>query len=235
MSKPMRAIPEPDRPRERLLRLGPEALSHAELIAILLGTGVPGRSALELAEELLVACQAREPGAGLLALLRLKDQELGKLLPGIGPAKRCQILAALQLGLCAKDERANRLTVNGPAAVYEFVRPRLEHLDHEQLLVIAVNAKHQVIDVECVSKGTLTTTLIHPREIFQCALRKNAWGVILAHNHPSGDPRPSREDRGATARLVEAGLLLGIHVLDHVIVGNGRYVSLRDEGLVDWS
>jgi DNA repair protein RadC len=232
----MRLIPESDRPREKLMRLGPEKLEPEELLAILIGTGTPGRSALDVAIELLDHCAERAPHEGLRALFRLRNDDLKKMVPGLGPAKRCFILAALQLGQRLKDQDApKRPTLLRAEQIYELVRARLEHLDHEELLVIAVNAKHHLIDVDCVTKGTLTTTLIHPREVFQSALRLGAWGVILAHNHPSGDPHPSREDRGVTRRLIEAGELLGIHVLDHVIVGDRRFVSLRDEGLVDWS
>jgi DNA repair protein RadC len=236
MSRPMRLIPESDRPREKLMRLGPEKLELEELLAILIGTGTRGRSAIDVAIELLEQCEERAPGAGLRALFRLRNDDLKSMVPGLGPVKRCLILAALQLGkqLQAQDV-PNRPTLRTPDQVYAFVRARLEHLDHEELLVIAVNAKHRLIDVDCVTKGTLTTTLIHPREVFQSAMRLKAWGVILVHNHPSGDPHPSREDRGVTRRLIEAGALLGIPVLDHVIVGDRRFVSLRDEGLVDWS
>lgn len=236
MSRPMRLIPESDRPREKLLRDGPNALSNAELLAILIGSGTPGRSALDVAIELLDTCEQRAPESGLRGLFRLRNADLSALVPGLGPAKRCLILAALQLGQRLKEQEVpKRPTLRTASEVYAFVRARIEYLDHEELLVIAVNAKHRLIDVECVTKGTLTTTLIHPREVFQSALRQGAWGVILAHNHPSGDPHPSREDRGVTRRLIEAGSLLGINVLDHVIIGDGRFVSLRDEGLVDWS
>jgi DNA repair protein RadC len=236
MSRPMRLIPESDRPREKLLREGPERLSNEELLAILIGSGTPGRSAIDVAVEMLDLCEQRAPESGLRGLFRLRNEDLRSIVPGLGPAKRCLILAALQLGQNLKEQKTpKRPTLRMPQAVYEFVRARLEYLDHEELLVIAVNAKHRLIDVECVSKGTLTTTLIHPREVFQAALRHGAWGVILVHNHPSGDPHPSREDRGVTRRLIEAGSLLGIEVLDHVIIGDRRFVSLRDEGLVDWS
>lgn len=236
MSKPMRLIPESDRPRERLMRLGPESLDREELLAILIGTGTPGRSALDVAIELLERAEQRSPDAPLQGLFQLRDDDLKKMVLGLGPAKRCLILAALQLGRMLKEEGApKRPTLLSAGAAYELVRGRLEHLDHEELLVIAVNAKHRLIDVDNVSKGTLTSTLVNPREVFRSAMRLGAWGVILAHNHPSGDPHPSREDRVATRRLIEAGDLLGIHVLDHVIVGERRFVSLRDEGLVDWS
>ncbi|HLO01647.1 MAG TPA: DNA repair protein RadC [Symbiobacteriaceae bacterium] len=236
MSRPMRLIPESDRPREKLLRLGAEKLDDEELLAILIGSGTPGRSALDVAIDLLAKCEERSPNAGLRGLFRLRNGDLKSFVPGLGPAKRCFILAALQLGFRLKEQEApKRPTLRTPDAVYELVRAQLEHLDHEELLVIAVNAKHLLIDVECVTKGTLTSTPINPKTVFQSAMRLGAWGIILVHNHPSGDPHPSREDRGVTRRIVEAGALLGIHVLDHVIIGDRCFVSLRDEGLVDWS
>lgn len=236
MSRPMRLIPESDRPRERLLREGAENLSNEDLIAILIGTGTPGRSAIDVAIDLLAKCEERAPNSGLRALFRLRNEDLANLVPGLGPAKRAFILAALQLGSRVKESAPpKRPTLRTPESVYELVRARLEHLDHEELLVIGLNAKHRLIDVECVTKGTLTSTPINPQTVFQSAMRIGAWGIILVHNHPSGDPHPSREDRGVTRRIVEAGALLGIHVLDHVIIGDRRFVSLRDEGLVDWS
>lgn len=236
MSRPMRLIPESDRPREKLLRLGPGALKNEELLAILIGSGTPGRSALDVAIELLDQCEQRSHNAGLRALFQLRNHDLKSLVPGLGPAKRCLILAALQLGERLTEEKVpTRPTLRTPESVYELVRERLEHLDHEELLVIAVNAKHRLIDVDSVTKGTLTSTPINPQTVFQSAMRLGAWGIIMVHNHPSGDPHPSREDRGVTRRIVEAGALLGIHVLDHVIIGDRRFVSLRDEGLVDWS
>lgn len=236
MSRPMRLIPESDRPREKLLRLGPGALKNEELLAILIGSGTPGRNAIDVALELLEKCEQRTHGAGLRGLFELRNHDLKKLVPGLGPAKRCFILAALQLGERLKEEKIpERPTLRTAESVYELVRERLEHQDQEELLVIAVNAKHRLIDVDCVTKGTLTSTPINPQTVFQSAMRLGAWGIILVHNHPSGDPRPSREDRGVTRRIVEAGTLLGIQVLDHVIIGDGSFVSLRDEGLVDWS
>lgn len=236
MSRPMRLIPESDRPREVLLREGPERCSNQQLLAILIGSGTPGRSALDVAEDLLKFCETRSPGAGLHGLLRLRNEDLKRNVRGLGPAKRAFILAALQLGARVKEERKEeRPTLRTPESVVELVQARLEHLDHEELLVIAVNAKHRLIDVDSVTKGTLTSTPINPQTVFQSAIRLGAWGIILVHNHPSGDPHPSREDRGVTRRIVEAGSLLGIHVLDHVIIGGQRFVSLRDEGLVDWS
>jgi DNA repair protein RadC len=231
----MKALPAEDRPRERLLRLGAEQLSDAELLAILLRTGIKGRSVIELAGDLLHHCEAKDPGNGLLKLLDLQQEDLKRVVPGIGQAKLCQILAALQLGQRAGKLRPTIIDLNNPRAVFEYLSPRYSHLGQEKFLVILLNAKNQLIDVESISSGTLTATLVHPREVFKSAIRRTAHAMILAHNHPSGDPSPSREDRELTRRLIEAGKVIGIEVLDHIVIGDGRYVSFRERGLVEWS
>ncbi|MFZ5824262.1 MAG: RadC family protein [Bacillota bacterium] len=232
MTASLKRLPEPDRPRERLLRLGPEQLSDVELLAILLGTGSRGQSVIEVARDLLHHCEAREPGSGLRALLALQDADRKGLVKGLGKAKLCQILAALHLGMRAQAGPLNRVDLNNPRAVFEYLAPRMTHLNREQFHVLLLTAKNQVIEVECVSEGTLTASLVHPREIFKSAIRRSAHAVILAHNHPSGDPTPSREDREVTTRLVQAGKLIGIEVLDHLVIGQGRYVSFRERGLM---
>lgn len=232
MTGSLKKLPEADRPRERLLRLGPEQLSDVELLAILLGTGSRGQSAVEVARDLLHHCEAKEPGNGLRALLRLYDVDEKDLVKGLGKAKLCQVLAALHLGMRANALPLQRVDLADPAAVYAYLAPRLAYLTREQFHVILLTAKNQVIEVECVSEGTLTASLVHPREIFKSAIRRSAHAVILAHNHPSGDPTPSREDREVTRRLVEVGRLIGIEVLDHLIVGMGRYTSFRERGLL---
>lgn len=235
MSLPLRELPVQDRPREKLLRLGPEGLTDAELVAILLRTGIQGRSAIDLAHDLLHHCEKKSPGAGLRYLLQLRDEDLRQVVKGIGDAKLSQILAALQLGLRAGSSSLRRVDLSNPRAVFEYLSPRMSRLDHEQFQVILLNAKNQVLDLESISSGTLTASLVHPREIFKPAIRRSAHAIILAHNHPSGDPTPSREDREVTLRLVQAGKLIGIEVLDHLIVGDGRYTSFRERGLVEFS
>jgi len=235
MSVPLKALPRAERPRERLLRLGPEALTDAELVAILLRTGVKGRSAVELARDLLHHCERKSPGSALRQLLHLRSVELRRLVPGIGAVKVCQLLAAVHLGQRVGREVPQRVDLSNPRAVFEYLSPSMSHLDHEQFQVVLLNAKNNVIDVESVSEGTLTASLVHPREVFKPAIRQSAHALILAHNHPSGDPTPSREDREVTQRLIQAGRLIGIEVLDHLIIGDGRYTSFRERGLADWS
>lgn len=232
MTASLKRLPEADRPRERLLRLGPEQLSNVELLAILLGTGSKGQSVIEVARDILHHCEAKEPGSGLRALLQLQDADRKDLVKGLGQAKLCQILAALHLGIRAGSVPLKRIDLSNPRAVYEYLAPKMAHLHREQFHVVLLTAKNQVIEVECVSEGTLTASLVHPREIFKSAIRRSAHAVVLAHNHPSGDPAPSREDREVTARLVQAGRLIGIEVLDHLVIGQGRYVSFRERGLM---
>jgi DNA repair protein RadC len=231
----LKAIPMADRPRERMLRLGPEQLTDAELLAIVLQTGTRELSVIELAHQLLHHCEQRDPENRLHALLQLRPEELRQQVKGIGPTKLCQVIAALQLGLRAAAPPLRQVELNNPGAVYGYLAPRMAYLDHEQFVVILLNAKNRVIDVEPVSVGTLTTSLVHPREIFKPAIRRSAYAIILAHNHPSGDPTPSPEDREVTRRLIMAGRLIGIEVLDHLIIGHGAYTSLRERGLVEWS
>lgn len=235
MSVPLRAVPPDERPRERLVRLGAEQLSDAELVAILLGTGVKGHSVIELARDLLHHCEMKTPGHPLQSLLRLQGLEIKQAVPGIGTAKLCQLQAALQLGLRAGSTPLPRVDLGSPRSVFEYLAPQFSRLDQEKFLVILLTAKNQVIDVESVSVGTLTASLVHPREIFKVAIRRSAHAIILAHNHPSGDPTPSREDREVTMRLIQVGKLIGIEVLDHIVMGDGRYVSFRERGLADWS
>ncbi|MGE5676083.1 MAG: RadC family protein [Mycobacterium leprae] len=235
MSVPMRAIPPDERPRERLVRLGVEQLSDAELLAVLMGTGIRGASVMDLAQRLLAHCEKQQPGYGLQYLLELRGEELKRVIPGIGPVKLGQVLAGLQLGLRAGRKSLLRHELSNPRAVYDYLAPQLTHASQEQFMVILLNAKNRVIDVEKISVGTLTASLVHPREVFRPAIRRSAHAVVLAHNHPSGDPTPSREDRALTQRLIRAGKELGIEVLDHVVVGDGKYISFRERGLADWS
>lgn len=218
-----------------MLRLGPERLSNAELLAILLRTGTEQLSAVELARALLYHCEQKSPENPLQYLFRLREPDLKGIAPGVGRAKLCHILAALHLGQRAGKSVLKRSDLSNPSAVYEYLYPRMSHLENEQFQVILLNAKNNVIEVESISVGTLTSSLVHPREVFKRAIRENAHAVILAHNHPSGDPAPSREDREVTQRLIQAGRLLGIEVLDHLVIGAGRYTSFRERNPALWS
>lgn len=212
-------------PRERLHELGPAALSDPELVALLLRTGGPGGDALSLAEVLL----GRLGGLGGLATARGAELRT----EGIGPAKSASLEAALELARRLATRRLQRgERVTGPSDVFRHFHARLRDEAHERFLVLLLDGRHRVLREEVVSQGTLTASLVHPREVFRPALREAAAALVLVHNHPSGDPAPSKEDRDVTARLQHAGEVLGIPVLDHVIVAEQGFVSLREEGLL---
>lgn len=218
------ALGQGDGPRERLATLGAEALSDAELIALLLRTGDGRRDALALAAGLL------HRHGGLAGLAGAAAAELARE-AGMGPVKSATLVAALELG---RRFAARRLRsgdpVRGPADVFRHFHPRLRDARHERFLLVLLDGRHRMLREVVISQGTLTASLVHPREVFRPALREAAAAVVLVHNHPSGDPTPSREDREITERLAAAGELLGIPVLDHVVVAERGYASLREAG-----
>lgn len=216
--------PHSERPRERLLRDGPECLSDAQLLAILLRVGRQDSSAVQVGMEILHRLE------GLKGLANRSLEELCAI-RGVGPAKAAQIKAAIELGkrvLSTPLHNGTRIT--NSQSVFAHYYPLLRDLRREVCKVILLDAKHAVIRDLTISEGSLTTSVVHPREVFNEAVRESAAAVIVLHNHPSGDPQPSAEDRTLTARLQEAGAILGIQVLDHIIIGDGRYVSFADEG-----
>ncbi|HJR76637.1 MAG TPA: DNA repair protein RadC [Nitrospiraceae bacterium] len=219
--------PEAERPRERLLTYGPDALSDAHLLAILLRVGRRDASAVELAMELLHEVH------GIAGLVHCGLQELCAI-PGVGVAKAAQLKAALELGRRAMAvPLTTGVRITSSADLFKHFHPRVRNLRHEIFTIVLLDAKNAVIREATVSEGTLTHSLVHPREVFQLAIRESAAAVILLHNHPSGDPTPSQEDRLLTSRLISAGHVLGIRVLDHLVVGDGRYVSFADQGWID--
>jgi DNA repair protein RadC len=233
MTSYQRAIkewPEDERPRERLTKLGPEALSEAQLLAIVLSTGdaASGQSAVDLARHLV------QTFGGLRALDAASIAELCQT-KGIGPAKATTIKAALELGKRLSGEPVHRyLKVSSPQDLVSYFQPRLQHLRKEVFKAILLNTKHQMLKDVTVSEGSLSASLVHPREAFLPAIKESAAAVIFLHNHPSGDPTPSTEDKELTLRLAEVGQLVGISVLDHIIIGSGipGYMSFRDAGLL---
>jgi DNA repair protein RadC len=210
-----------DRPRERLDALGPEALSDAELLALLLRTGGRGADALAVAVKLLAV------QGGLAGLARAAAGDLAAV-AGVGPAKSASLRASLELGRRLAARRLDPGTeIRGPEDVFRHFHPRLRHATQERFFVVLLDGRHRVVRHELVSQGTLTASLVHPREVFRPALRESAAAVVLVHNHPSGDPTPSREDLEITERLARAGEILGIPVLDHVVVAERGFRSLR--------
>lgn len=221
----VRDVPLEERPRERLMQLGGAGLSNAELLAILLRTGSNGQSVIGLAEQLLSRF------GGLRSLMEAEIQELIQI-PGMGPAKAIQLQAAFEVGRrIARLSRQPAATIRSPQDVADLLMDRLRFEKKEHFLVIHLDTKNQVIGEEVASIGSLDSSIVHPREIFKSALKKSSASIICAHNHPSGDPTPSREDILVTKRLSEVGQIMGIEVLDHVIIGEQRFVSMKEKNL----
>jgi DNA repair protein RadC len=211
-----------ERPRERLARHGAPALSNRELIALLLGTGSSGVSALDLADGLLAQ------GLRELASRSLADLERR---PGLGRAKATRVLAGLEIGArLASEAGGARPFLGSSAEVARHLLPRYGARPVETFGLLALDVRRRLRHEAVISVGCLTASLVHPREVFQEAIAGRAAAILVFHNHPSGDPEPSAEDLALTRRLASAGALLGIELLDHVILGAGRYVSLRDRG-----
>lgn len=214
-----------ERPRERLFYLGPAALTLAELLAILLGTGTAGSDARAAAEELLRLSGGSLRGLGSRPVAALAAVR------GVGRAKAARVAAALELArrLLAED-REPGAPIRVPADVYRWCQPVLGDLVVEEFRLLTLDAQNRITRDFLVTRGTLTGSLVHPREVFRPAIAEAAAGVIVVHNHPSGDPTPSPEDRAVTRQLVEAGRVLDLPVYDHVIVGAGRYFSFAEAG-----
>jgi DNA repair protein RadC len=222
----IKELPADERPRERLQKYGPSSLSNAELVAILLGGGFQNFSALSLAQHML---QEHE---GLLGLSKAGMEELCSS-KGIGLAKACQLIAAFELGRrVAGSSEAERPVVTSPESAAAILMPRYGHRSKEHVGLLALDTKNKVIKEAVVSIGILDGSLVHPREVFRPAILANAAAVLLFHNHPSGDPTPSKKDIELTARLQEAGKLMGMEMLDHIVVARSRFVSLKKQGLM---
>ncbi len=221
----IRDLPAGERPRERLARVGEGALSTTELLAIILGTGVGGESVLDMASRLLSRYN------GLPGLARASFAEL-RAEKGLGEAKTSQLKAALELGrrmLLASPE--DRFIVRSPADVAQLLMAEMGHLEQEHFQVLYLDTRNRVLGSETVYVGSLNASHIRVGEVFRDAVKRNCAAIIVAHNHPSGDPTPSPEDVEVTRQLVAAGNLLDIEVLDHLIIGQQRFVSLRERGL----
>ena len=229
-ARTMRELPEKERPREKMLRLGARGLSDAELLAILLRTGTVEESALSIAQGLLK--EYEQPG-GVALLAAARPEDLSKY-KGIGNVKAITITAAIEFGrrLYARQASGDITSIRQPEDAANWYLHRLRYVQQEEFHVLLLSTKHQVLASCCVAVGTMDAALVDPRRVFQEALRHQAAALILAHNHPSGDPSPSKEDISLTLLLAEAGKLLELPVLDHVIIGDGRFVSLKEKGLL---
>ena len=221
------ALPPAERPRERLWSLGPAALTSVELLAILLGTGTGGRTALDLAVDLL------EVGAGSLRRVAMRPRAELLQIEGIGPGKGARLLAAFEVGArLAGEDRPAAPRIREPEDVARLFQPRLRDLQVEEFHLLALDSQSQVLRQVLVTRGLLNSSLVHPREVFRAAIAEAAAGIIVVHNHPSGDPTPSTEDRTITRQLAEAGRLLDLPLYDHVVIAGDRFVSFAAAGLL---
>lgn len=220
----IRDVPQEERPRERLIKYGAEALSHTELLAILLRTGTKKESVVHLAGNIMKEC------GNLRNLMDMSLEELTAI-RGIGPAKAIQLRAGLELGRrVSRTGNGEVVTVKRPEDAANYVMDELRYLKKEHFVCLFLNTKNHIIAQETLSMGTLNASLVHPREVFRAAIKCSSASLICVHNHPSGDPTPSPEDIALTKRLVSAGELVGIEVLDHLVIGDGRFISLKEQG-----
>jgi DNA repair protein RadC len=221
----LRELPATERPRERLQLRGPAGLTGAELIALLWGSGTAGRSAVDVATDAIARFE------GLSGLARANSHELESV-PGIGAAKAAQLQAAFELGRrLLADWPAGRWSIRSPRDVADRLVLQMGRLEREELRVVILNTKNTVLRVVTAYQGNVSASLVRVGELFRDAVRLDASGVILVHNHPSGDPTPSPDDLHLTAEALAAGRLLDIDLLDHLVIGHDAYVSLRDRGV----
>lgn len=220
----MKDFPKEERPRERFIQYGAESLSNQELIALVLRTGTKEASVLTLAQRVL-------SHFGNLRMLKEATLEELTKINGIGPAKAIQLLTSIELGRRIVNSTAEeRYVIRTPEDGANYVMEEMRFLRQEHFVCLYLNTKNQVIHKQTIFIGSLNSSIVHPREVFREALRRSAASIICLHNHPSGDPTPSREDIEVTKRLSECGKLIGIEVLDHIIIGDKRYVSLKEKG-----
>ncbi|MDO5422819.1 MAG: DNA repair protein RadC [Eubacteriales bacterium] len=229
MPKTMKQLPQDEKPYEKTLRFGTQALTDAELLAVILRTGAQGISALDLSKSVLNASAAPK---GLLGLHHLTVNDLMKI-HGIGKVKAIQIQCILELSRrIAKATHADGLRFEHPSTIADYYMEDFRHSGQEQIVLMMLNTRCKLLGEKVISKGTVSGSLISPREIFLEALHYQAVTIVLVHNHPSGDPTPSQDDIWLTRRVAQAGELIGIHLMDHVILGDHTYVSMREEKIL---
>lgn len=218
-------LAETDRPRERIEKYGPQALSNAELLAILLRVGMAGENVIQLSQRLLADFQ------GLRGLHQASFDDVCRK-KGIGPAKAAQILAAIELGRRIRLETVEeKAAIHSPGDAAALVEYEMSALQQEHLWVINLDTRNRLINIERLYQGSLNASTVRVGELFRGAIQKNAAGIIVVHNHPSGDPAPSPEDINLTRAIAQAGKLLDIELLDHLVIGRGRFISLKERGL----
>ena len=226
-------LPLEDRPQEKLFRYGPETLSNAELLALIIRTGNKKHTSVELAQSVLnEASRGKNTDNSFLNLKKLSPQELMEI-PGIGESKAAMIVAALSISerMELKSNYVSR-KIQCPEDAAEILMNSMKYLDRETFKIIILNTKKEVMAIRTVSTGTVNATIVHPRDVFNIALKELAHTIILTHNHPTGDPNPSPEDINITNTLKEAGEIMKVQVIDHIIIGNDRYYSFLENNLI---
>lgn len=220
-------IPKNERPMERLIKFGADSLSNAELLAILLRTGTRGENIISISTRLLSQVD------GLDGLLNISLDDIKKI-RGIKNVKACQLMAMTELFKRFNTLRSQRqeYKITSPKDVADLLINEMNGLNQEVLKLILLNTKNIIIGVKDVFKGSLNTSIVHPREIFSEAVKKGSANIIICHNHPSGDPMPSKEDINLTVRIKQCGELMGIGLLDHIVIGNNKYISLKEKGII---
>ena len=218
-------IPLNERPIEKLLQFGVNTLSHDELLAIVLRTGTKGENVIELSKRLLWELN------GLDGLLDVSYEEVSKI-KGIKKVKACQIIAIMEIVNRTLKSQNKEIKISSPRDVSALLINEMANLNQEVFKLILLNTKNIVISTKDIFKGTLNSSVVHPREVFKEAVQRGSANIIVCHNHPSGDPNPSKEDINITIRLKECGRIMGIELLDHIIIGNNKYVSLKEKGII---
>lgn len=223
-SLPIKNVPEEERPRERMMQLGARHLSNQELLAILIGSGSKSESVISLSQRILVHFEG-------LSLLKDATVEELTAIKGIGTAKAVLILSAIEIGKRISSHKPNeKYVIRSPEDGADYVMEEMRDLHQEHFVCIFLNTKNQVIHRQTIFIGSLNASIVHPREVYKEAVKRSAASIICAHNHPSGDPTPSQEDIHVTRRLTECGKMLGIELLDHIVIGDRKFVSLKEKG-----
>ncbi|NMB26871.1 MAG: DNA repair protein RadC [Tissierellia bacterium] len=220
-------LPLNERPREKLSKYGVNSLSNAELIAVIIRTGQREDTAIDLANRIL---SIDSSGIGFLSHATMEEL---KKIKGIGNCKAAQLLAAIELGKRISSQGVeDKLKINSPSVIVELLMEEMRYLKKEHFKIAILDTKNQIISIENISIGNLNASIVHPREVFNIAIKRSANSIILIHNHPSGDPTPSTEDINITHRLIEAGNIIGIKVLDHIIIGDNKHISFKQRNII---
>jgi DNA repair protein RadC len=222
----IKELPAEERPREKLLKYGEEILSNAELLALIISTGKRDRTAVELSQDIL------NYFGGLRSLVSLSIEEITEI-KGFGLAKATKLRAVIELSKrLYASRKEDKKVIKSPQDVAELLMPEMRFLKQEIFKIVLLDVKNQLIAIPQISKGGLSSSIVHPREVFKEAIRRSSAAIILAHNHPSGIPEPSNDDIKISKRLIDSGKIIGIDVLDHVIIGDDRYISMKEEGII---